>query len=435
MRANILATLIWSLCFVAPTASWADAETNEIAIRIHALGKSHWRAEYTLTKPAAKLLFGRSPDASRAETWNVEDGFEIVSTADGEIARRKDGRAFRELTVQVPPVYRMLPKDYAPFSPFGDGGMAMYTGRFFACADACVGEQRWKFDLRADKDDHIIVNDKRVKGRASWIDKDDGRVVYIGATEPLATPELIAVIDGALPEAVRTQLFEQLPAFMQHFAVELDPLDERPMLFVSYDLSHPKGWGRQGGVLPGQIFIHFYGNHWREEVKQPSFANDLAWHFAHEAAHLFQRHLYAREKGEWWIHEGAADAFAAIVLRGLDSSSSDYIDSRIAGARSACAEQLGAKGLAEAIESGTFDVAYTCGLVVNFDLHERMRRSGNEHGLYAVWREYLKLARETAPGKSAYLAAIAQVAPTDVVERVRAIFDAKGQNVLGLTTQ
>jgi hypothetical protein len=154
-----------------------------------------------------------------------------------------------------------------------------------------------EFDLRADKDDHIIVNDKRVKGRASWIDKDDGRVVYIGATEPLATPELIAVIDGALPEAVRTQLFEQLPAFMQHFAVELDPLDERPMLFVSYDLSHPKGWGRQGGVLPGQIFIHFYGNHWREEVKQPSFANDLAWHFAHEAAHLFQRHLYAREKG------------------------------------------------------------------------------------------------------------------------------------------
>ena len=31
------------------------------------------------------------------------------------------------------PTYSRLPKDYAPFSPFGDGGMLFHTGRLFAC--------------------------------------------------------------------------------------------------------------------------------------------------------------------------------------------------------------------------------------------------------------------------------------------------------------
>ena len=64
------------------------------------------------------------------------------------------------------------------------------------------------------------------------------------------------------------------------------------MLYVSYDASHPKGRGRQGGVLPDQVFIHFYGGKWPEEMEKPGFADELAWHFAHEAAHLYHRRLY-----------------------------------------------------------------------------------------------------------------------------------------------
>ena len=36
------------------------------------------------------------------------------------------------------PTYRHLSKDYAPFSPFSDGGLLFHSGRFFACADECA---------------------------------------------------------------------------------------------------------------------------------------------------------------------------------------------------------------------------------------------------------------------------------------------------------
>ena len=75
--------------------------------------------------------------------------------------------------------------------------------------------------------------------------------------------------DEALPDPIRSQLARQLPAFMQIYSQRLAKLARPPMLFVSYDVSpyeeKPDSWGSQGGVLPGQIFIHFYGARWPEK--------------------------------------------------------------------------------------------------------------------------------------------------------------------------
>ncbi len=431
MRIHRSSALLFVLMCLLHSAAGADTDVPKIAIYV--AKDAHWRADYELARPISRLLFPRSPDTSRVEAWIPTHGFEIAATPEGEVLRRKDGRTFRVASVRVPPVYRMLPKDYAPFSPFGDGGIALYTGRFFACADQCNGKDRWDLELRASKRSHIAVNGTRVIERASWTDSGDGRVVYVGVNEPLETPELIAVIDKALPDSVRAQLLEQLPAFMRHFAAELGALEERPMLFVSYDLSHAPGWGRQGGVLPGQIFIHFYGDHWRDAVKQPNFANDLAWHFAHEAAHLYQQHKYASQQRDWWIHEGAADAFAALALRAMETNVRPFVETRIEQARSTCASQLGSRSLGETIESGAFDAAYTCGLLVNLAIDESVRNAGEPDGLYAVWREYLKLARGAKPDASTYLDAIGRVAPPSVVEHTKKILNAPGPQLLGLT--
>src|SRR4030095_5929397 len=151
---------------------------------------------------------------------------------------------------------------------------------------------------------------------------------------PQQADDFIAVIDAALPERIRAQLLAQLPEFMHLFSGKLGALPTRPMLFVSYDASHPKGWGRHGGVLPGQVFIHFYGGKWPAEMEKPEFPDDLAWHFAHEAAHMYHRRT-GTESGDDWITEGGAEAFAALALRG---GASAYVQSAEEKARGQCRE-------------------------------------------------------------------------------------------------
>src|SRR6187551_1452975 len=139
----------------------------------------------------------------------------------------------------------------------------------------------WTMYLSAATEDQIILDGKALKAQAHWTDRDDGRSIYVGKNAPQQTADFIAVLDTALPERIRSQLLAQLPEFMHLFSGKLGVLPTRPMLFVSYDVSHPKGWGRQGGVLPGQVFVHFYGSKWPAEMEKPGFPDDLAWHFAH----------------------------------------------------------------------------------------------------------------------------------------------------------
>jgi hypothetical protein len=109
------------------------------------------------------------------------------------------------------PTYSVLPKEYAPFSPFGDGGMLFHTGRFFACQDRCPADASWSMYLSAATEDQIILDGKALKAQAHWIDRDDGRSVYVGKNVPQQTDDFIAVLDATLPERIRGQLLAQLP--------------------------------------------------------------------------------------------------------------------------------------------------------------------------------------------------------------------------------
>src|SRR5262245_35529295 len=104
-------------------------DTPAATIAISAAPGQDWQVTYQLPRPASKLVFVRSPDTSRTTTWRGPDGFEIVATSGGEVVQRVDGAKFAKVSLQVPPRYAVLPDDYGPFAPFGDGGMFFYTGR------------------------------------------------------------------------------------------------------------------------------------------------------------------------------------------------------------------------------------------------------------------------------------------------------------------
>ena len=424
--ANLFLTIACLISGVVHAAS----PTPEILVT--ALRGMQWQVRYDFAQPVDKLEFKFSPDDSRGRTWLPDQGFEIVTTDRGEVARRKDGAQFRTVRFRMSPTYSYLPKEYAPFSPFGDGGMLFHTGRFFACQDRCPDDASWSMYLGAATEDQIVLDGKVVKAQAHWIDRDDGRCVYIGKNVPQQTDDFIAVLDTALPERIRGQLLTQLPQFMHLFSGKLGALPTRPMLFVSYDLSHPKGWGRQGGVLPAQVFIHFYGSKWPAEMEKPGFADDLAWHFAHEAGHMYQRHT-STTAGDDWITEGSAEAFAALALR---TAAGAYVQSAEDKAVGECREFLKGRSVRDAIAAGTFDAAYSCGMLINLAIDSKVRAATKHDGLYSVWRSYIGRAsnKGSVVSGAAYLEAVSDVGDADIAQWVqRAVAEQGGNLILGRT--
>jgi hypothetical protein len=205
---------------------------------------------------------------------------------------------------------------------------------------------------------------------------------------------------------------------MHLFAAKLGALPDRPMLFVSYDTSHTPGSGQQGGVLRDQVFTHFYGVKWPERVRKQEFVDDLAWHLAHEAAHLYQRGVFAQEPGDAWIHEGSAEAFAAIAMR---PDADAYVQSTRATAASKCVELTGSSSIRDAIAAGKFDAAYKCGLPLHLTVDAKVRAATGNDGIYAVWSDYLRrLERKGAVhGEALYLEAISEVGGADTAAWVR----------------
>jgi hypothetical protein len=91
-----------------------------------------WTVEYKASQPIERIAFKRNPDNSRISRWKpIEDNFRVFFINNEEFIGRKDGKLFTQVKLYLTPRYKHLPKDYAPFSPFSDGGMLIHSGRFF----------------------------------------------------------------------------------------------------------------------------------------------------------------------------------------------------------------------------------------------------------------------------------------------------------------
>ncbi len=190
----------------------------------------------------------------------------------------------------------------------------------------------------------------------------------------------VAIIDPGLPTAARRHLDRSLPEAIQDLAAIYGPLSFKPELYVSID-DEPEKNGRissQGGTLPRQIFMHFDG----EGAKQRVLADSplwLEWFFAHEAAHLFQQDKSGKLVGDdrfGWMHEGGADAMAALAMVRRGPAERAYVMNRNEGAEKACAAGLATTTLSKASAEGKFDLHYQCGLIMWLAIDQDLRRAG-----------------------------------------------------------
>ncbi|MBB5519934.1 hypothetical protein [Amphiplicatus metriothermophilus] len=231
----------------------------------------------------------------------------------------------------------------------------------------------------------------------------------------METDHFIAVVDSGFPAEAREALDALLPLLTDLFAERLGALARKPMLFASLDPDPPPGSGfsHQGGTLPDQIFIHLYGEKWAESAAEA--LNDLLpWFFAHEAAHLFQQEGLAGvfNTDQAWIHEGGAEALAALALVELGAVEPGYVKDRIRSAFDACAAGLTAlegEPLNASARAGAFGNYYACGLLIHLAIDAETRRAGDgASDLFDVWTAYRERLKSGAPANQETFLSVAR---------------------------
>ena len=395
-------------------------------------------ARYTMVHPTRALHFAQELGGYRAARWQPsDDGFRWVKEGEGERIERRDGAAFDAVGFTIAIDYRALPKSYAPFSPFSEGSTLIHSGQFHACLQApCAG--KGALPLSVDAPGRIVgLEGRRTPGHDRFVSREEGTNIFVGSLEPVAADGFVAIIDPGLPGALRQHLSRSLPASIDHFASIYGRLSFTPELYVSID-DRPEangGLSTQGGTLPNQIFIHFDG----ENAKQRAVEGSpfwLDWFFAHEAAHLFQQDRGGSLGGDdasAWLHEGGADAMAALALLGRGEAESAYVRQRLSDAETACARGLAEQPLNEASAAGAFDLHYQCGLVIWLAFDRELRAAGHE-GLDDLNRAFWAKVRSGRPWSAEVLLTAARElgAREEVLAEVSAIAGGDSADIAGL---
>jgi len=381
------------LLLIVSTLYSCIALSKEVLVtNIEKLSDGGWTVEYVSQSPIRSISFVSAPDNSRQDRWSLlTDGFVLRHLNKNDIVTRLDGQKFKRVKFTLTPTYVHLPKSYAPFSPFSDGGMLFHSGRFFACVDLCSPvENVWYISLTVPEKDSIIIDGEIKKQRAIWWDHNGGRKVYVGRASGIEEEGFISIIDDAISQSQGAIIERFLPNMMKWLEKHYGRLERKPMLFASYSHAIDGSYGQQGGTLPDQVFMHWYG-------KLPNFEQDseqLIWFFAHEAVHMYQRmNGRAISPVDNWIHEGHAEYIAKLMVKQLHPQYLPYVDKLSAKASQDCLEKVEQTTLSALIENNQHDVLYQCGLYI-FDTIEQANRSASN--VHQLWNQFM---RQIKPGQ------------------------------------
>ena len=380
---------------------------------------SEWTVSYSASKPIKQVAFRRNPNDARTMRWHPKnDDFSVVISNGEEFIVRKDQREFTHVELLLTPTYTVLPKDYAPFSPYSDGGMLIHTGRFFACENLCNDDlNQWNLELRVPEGEHILLDGVLHQSRAVWNDSNSGRNVYVGKQAPKESNGFLALIDPGLPTKIKDSLETDIPKIAAYFESNLGSLggDIAPVLFASY--SNSKGTSVQGGVLPQQIFIHWDKDNLADLVDDQNFLFGTLWTFAHEMGHHFQHfNDFDIEPNESWIHEGHAEMLAYSALTHLYPSADDFRASKIEQFEQDCAHQLQTTALVDAANNGQFGSFYSCGFLI-YQALSRYERDGLENGVspYTIWKLFrTKVGDKDQTATQSFANVVAELTSQDV---------------------
>ncbi|TRY28789.1 M1 family metallopeptidase [Aliiglaciecola sp. M165] len=394
-------TVLMGLLFLV-NLTLANAEQNKVTTVIEKIAENQWRVTYLSEYPVDRLVFMRSPDASRITRWTpMSKNLEIILKNDVEIITSTNSTSFTQASFELTPTYINLPKDYSPFSPFSDGSMLFHSGRFFVCANQCNEEDNhFLIKVRASENEKIVANGELWNKEALWVDSNSGQKIYVGALPILESENVYAVIDPGLPDSLKSSLQTQLPKMMAYFADRLSPLDDKPMLFASHKDRPDNETGHQGGTLPNQIFMHWYGEKSIKNIRE----GEILWFFAHEVAHLYQGEAANIDGNEnHWIHEGAAEYMAFLALNEFGDAAQGFAKRKLKHQISSCIQDTNNRSVNEWLNDGYYPILYQCGSLIWQVLETEYRQQLSNTDAFEIWKHYQQQASKSEAGIESFL--------------------------------
>ncbi len=378
MKLRLLAFLAL-LASEAGHAAIADvAGIPQVRIEVARNG-STWSADFQFDRAVKAWVFPRSDViVENGKPWREQSW--VVATRGVKLARRGSYDAFvadrgelpLHIRIRFTPVAQRLQADYPPALAFTDGSIALYIAQFDLFPMDSLAQVRAlpndlnnqvvpAADLRylfRDASGPVLLEGRRVLA-ATTADKDT--YVLFGATRPLETPYLVAVLDPKLPGWIKDSIASAVPALLSRYTQELGPIpDVKPTIMVSWAGATPGIVSRAGSALHGLIVMTYEGTGMLEESAEQR-AQGL-WFIAHEAAHFWLGQIvsyqYARDA---WITEGGADLLAIRAVAEADPAYDPRIE--LNHAIEDCISLTHRQGVQSARERNEHRAYYACGTV------------------------------------------------------------------------
>ncbi len=414
---RLLAAAAWLLVAHSASATEQSLETVDVAVT-HLPDHTSWRARYRLDAPADQLRFIDDFGLRRHDRWRIETlGFRLVSRGGSELIERKDGKPFREVTVRFATDTTKLDKKYPLDKRFTDGSEWLCTLHLYAAPLRRGTQSRqatFRLRLVPAARESILLDGQRHADAVTWQDPqvDRGTFVYFGKIAPIETPDVIAIVDPGLPAYLEQQFDDLLPKLFAYYHERTGyALRKRPVILITYDPDGDGNPGDSGEVLPDVIAFDFRS---RQFWSAQNAANRrMSFHLlAHESAHLWNGNRFESVEGDAapWMHEGGADAFAWAASVSFGVLDDDALRAVIELNLNRCLNRLKplAAPLQDAFKRGVYELAYSCGSVMNFAIEAKLRERG---GLFTFWRALFAAAEKSGDRYSVdqYLATLASL--------------------------
>jgi len=394
-----------------------------------------FRIEYRFAEPQTAMVFSRSGDDYRTESW--------LSLTDGVVLERLNGfdtLIFDERATGAVFEFRARPEiqygEYSHFVAFSDGGLALFTGQFELlpihnrdAALALNGDlSQWSGEqptlgVRVESDRPMVQRGARVQGSAVEISNGAGAFIYFGDGEIEEAESYVGIVDAALPIWIR----EEFPNTLAFLFARLETgwgfsLDQPAALLFAYEGNENAGFSNKGGVVDRQLIMQSSGQQLDQEDNY--VRPYLMWFFAHEATHLFQfsQGPELSDNRDSWIHEGAANAMANRILYERSAENHPYLNYTTARAWTGCIASLETGPLREAGTRGEFQAYYDCGEFIAVMTDAIL----TDYTLFEFWNEMLASAATEGDsyGFDTYFATLTRLgADTELISRLRAVVE------------
>lgn len=436
--------------------------TAQVRVEVTRRGDT-WTADYQFDRESPVWVFPRSDETRedhqpwRQPTWSVETaGVNVERRGWYDVLVANRGNVPKTVRIRFTPIPKALQNDYAPALVFTDGSVALFVAQFEVFPmDSVSAAKALPSDLNNQvvPDAHIqyvfrdaagpVLSGGKYASPAETLEPH--AYAFFGRTRTIETPDMIGILDPALPEWVRNSITDAVPRLLARYTQELGPPPAgKPTIMLSWSGPTPGLVSRAGSVLPGLIVLTYEGAGVLEE--DPEQRIQGLWFIAHEAAHFWLGQTVAYEYArDAWITEGGADLLAMRLIAGVETDYDWHAEFNHSLAD--CAALTRRRGIERARDRNESRAYYACGAVFGlvaesasgksfFGFVRHLIQDNRVDGIVtrAEWlaeldaatkkpdlsRDIARLLDRGVPDPEAFLAALLRRAGVDV------ILDAKG---------